>query len=379
MIMRLWQRIQRQRPYRAWQRFGQVRGGVLAAGIAYFGFFSLFPAVALAAVVFGFVLQGRPDLSTAVGDSLNSTLPGFVRTPSHPQGLISLRPPDVSLLTVGGVAAFVGLVLSGVGWIGALREGIRAVFGAQGSPGNLVTDKLRDLGVLATLGAAILVSAVLTSVLGTAAGWIAQYVGLGDNPAPVTAAGLLVGYAVDAGILVVLLRVLSGLPLPWRAVRQGALLGAFGMSVVKLFGVELIGTATRNPLFGSLVLVVGLLFWLDLIAQLILLSAAWTANDLGLELVPVAAAARAGAEAVGQTAAGPAVADELADQLADQLADELADELADQRSRAAAGLASLGTRVQDRTALAAGAVLGLTAAVALGAVGRTMRAVLGRR
>ena len=34
---------------------------------------------------------------------------------------------------------------SGIGWIGSFRDGIRASLGAEGSPGNLLTDKLRDL------------------------------------------------------------------------------------------------------------------------------------------------------------------------------------------------------------------------------------------
>ncbi len=70
-----------------------ARGDLLAAGIAYFSFFSLFPALALAAVVFGFVLQGRPDLLAGVGDALNTALPGFVKTDANPGGLVQLAAP----------------------------------------------------------------------------------------------------------------------------------------------------------------------------------------------------------------------------------------------------------------------------------------------
>ena len=36
-------RLQASRPWRAWQRYGQARGGVLAGGMAYVAFLSLLP------------------------------------------------------------------------------------------------------------------------------------------------------------------------------------------------------------------------------------------------------------------------------------------------------------------------------------------------
>ena len=44
----IWARIQQTHAYRAWHRFGEERGNLLAAGIGYFSFFSMFPAAALA-------------------------------------------------------------------------------------------------------------------------------------------------------------------------------------------------------------------------------------------------------------------------------------------------------------------------------------------
>ena len=50
-----------------------------------------------------------------------------------------------------GAIAAVSLVLSGAGWLGALRDGLRAVLGAPGGGGNAVTARLRDLGVMVCL------------------------------------------------------------------------------------------------------------------------------------------------------------------------------------------------------------------------------------
>ena len=381
-MTQLWTRFQQTRGWRAWTRFGDARGNLLAAGIAFYGFFSIFPAAAIAAVVFGFVLRNRPDLLVSVGDSLNATLPGFVRTAAHPDGLVELVAPKISVLTIGGLIAVVGLVLSGLGWVGSLRDGIRGVFGVAGSPGNVVTVKLRDLGVLVTFGLAVLVSAVLTSLTGAASGLFTAALGEPTSRAVVMVVGLVLGFVVDTAIMIVLLRVLSGIPLPWRDIRGGAVVGGVGLTVVKAFGVQLIANATKNPLFGSIVLVIGLLFWLNLIAKLVLYAASWSANDVdrGAGLVDHGGAqrvvpsdeqtgARAGARAHADRS-GPAARAAVRAAGADLLST---------RGRAIGGVPAFGERTVDRTSIAAGAVLGATVALALGSVGRVTRAVLTRR
>ena len=150
----------------AWQRYANANGDLLAAGVAYFAFFSIFPALALAFAIFGFVLQGQPELLDTIADSLNTALPGMVKTADNPEGIISLSAPTSLTLTITGIIAFVTLLLAGLGWVGALRTGIRAVFGLKATIGNVATSKLRDLGVLSLLGVLIAVSAILSSAIG---------------------------------------------------------------------------------------------------------------------------------------------------------------------------------------------------------------------
>ena len=78
-------RLKATRAWSAWQRYGSVNGDLLAAGVAYFAFFSIFPALALAFAIFGFVLQGRPEWLDAIADSLNKALPGMVKTAEQPE------------------------------------------------------------------------------------------------------------------------------------------------------------------------------------------------------------------------------------------------------------------------------------------------------
>jgi membrane protein len=347
-------RFRASKPWRAWERYSGARGNILAGGVSYFAFFSIFPAVALAFSVFGFVLHGHPELLQSITDNLNANLPGFVKDVQHPDGLIPIKAPRPAALTITGVIAFVSLVLAGMGWLGAVREGIRAVFGAQGALGNLVTTKLRDLGVLCALGLGVLLSAVLTSMVGGAAGWLAERIGMSGQSWILVAAGLPVSVLVDTALMLLLMRVLSGVHASWRDLSQGALVGGVGFSLLKLCADALLMRLTANPLFASIAIVFGLLIWLNLIARLTLIAAAWTANDVdeihGGELLPPTAQAGRAAATTGTAARG-------------------------------VSLPTFGARAADRTTLAAGALLGAAAVATAGALLRGIRSlvVLGRR
>ncbi|GAA6527702.1 YihY/virulence factor BrkB family protein [Intrasporangium sp. DVR] len=343
-IAALGARLKASAPYRAWRRYGDANGDLLAAGIGYFAFFSIFPALALAFTVFGFVLHGRPELLATIADSLNDYLPGMVRTESNPDGIISLSAPESSTLTITGVVSLATLLFSGLGWISALRTGIRGVFGLDASPGNFLTAKLRDLGVLLTLGLAIAVSAVMTSVIGGLAEQVAEWLGVGGNAVLITVIGLLLGVFFDTGIMVVLIRLLSGVPLPWTNVRNGAVVGAVLLTALKYFGGVLIERATANPLLGAVAVAVGLLFWLNLMSRVVLLASAWAANDVDV--------ARLAGEGKGRGAAEDAAV--VSATTVQPYAAHVVPEAAP-------------SRVGDRVSAVAGVVLGAAGTLAIGA------------
>ena len=144
--------------YLVWQRYGRARGKVLAGGVAYVAFFSLFPALTLGFAIFGFVLRDRPDLYHDVVHSVSTTLPGVVKDPAHPDGVLDVStPPSANALTLTGLVSLVVLLFTGMAFLGALREGIRAMFGLPLLKTNLVFSHLRDLGVLTLLGLSMLV------------------------------------------------------------------------------------------------------------------------------------------------------------------------------------------------------------------------------
>ncbi len=391
-LKELFARLQRTRPWRAWKRYGDAHGNVLAGGVGYFAFFSVFPAVALAFTVFGFVLRGHPDLQNTVFDALREQLPGMIKDPDNPGagGIIPAKAPGANALTITGIVALVTLLMSGMGWLGAVRTGIRAVFGVEETPGNFITDKLRDLGVMLSLGLGIALSGIFTSVASSLIRWVAGLVNFSGASWLLQLGVLAVSALADTGLMILLLRALSGVPVGARGLFQGALIGGVGLTVMKAFAGQLISHATSNPLMASLGIVVGLLFWLNLMSRLTLLSAAWAANDVDAAALADETAAKESGQAEKAEAAGEAAGASAGESAKEGATVRAGVPVGPPRSTAN-GVAlrpkvgpksvpvapSFATRDADRASLAAGAVLGVTGAIAVGSAGRLARTVTG--
>jgi membrane protein len=113
----------------------------------------------------------------------------------------------------------------------------------------------------------------LDSVLGATFGGIV--VGVIEN--------LVGGYVSSslkevAGFLLIVV-VLAGIRPPWRDLRQGALIAGVGLGVVRVLGTSVVsGSVGSNPVLASFAVIVVLLLWLNLVARIVLLAAAWTAD-----------------------------------------------------------------------------------------------------
>lgn len=267
---------QQTRPARANARFGAAGGGLLSGGIAYAALFSVFAGLTIGYTIFMKVLGDNEALRQRVLDAIDETLPGLIDTGEN-DGLID--PADLVLspaLTVAGVVAVVVLVFSAISATAALRTGVRAMFGRV-TGDNAVLSKLRELGGFIGIALAVLVSAVLTTAATAASDWLMTLVGWPDLSGTIAAAA--VSFVVDAGMFMLIVWFLAGARPAWRDLLHGALIAAVGIGVVRLLGTSVVaGSATRNPVLASFAVVVTLLIWINLLARIMLLAAAWTAN-----------------------------------------------------------------------------------------------------
>jgi membrane protein len=365
-------RLQETKVWRAWNRYGEVRGNVLAGGIAYFAFFSLVPALIIGFTVFGLVLGGHQALRDQVVDYVNNAFGGATVIGKKPDsgGIVSIDDlVKTNVLTWAGASGLVLLLFSGLGWVGALRDGISAVFGQRGGSNPVIT-KLRDVSLLAGVGVAALASVLASLLVNSATGPVLDWFGLGRSQwasVVVSVFSSLVLLVIDTGVFLLLLRLMAGVRLPIDDLFTAALSGGVALGLLKVSGGVLLRYANRNQFFAAFAIVVGLLVWMNLVARLGLLVAAWaatTADDRGH--LPAAASAKPGAKSGAVPAPGAGSGAAAAGQVGGPAEGPPGDR----------GVPNYGARAADRTTLLAGAVLGATAAVGvrvLGTAGKTVR------
>ncbi len=365
---------------RAWTRYGSSRGGLLAGGMAFAGFFSLFPALVLGVSVFGRVINGHPvlqqRLATRVNDltgiRLIGTLPG--------EGVVSFSDlVQTRVLTLTGVIGLALLVVAGLAWLDATREGIRAVAGLPPRPVT-VPGRLRDLGAAGLIGLAVLVSAAAGIAVVLAAGRLLRWLDLQDaglGGALAAGGSNLVLIITDGAILLVLIRVLARVRLPIAELWPAAALGGAGLQVLTLSGGLLLHRVSSNPLLAASSVLAGLLVYMGIAARLTLLSAAlgitMAEDRLCVQGRPVAAV---GDAAVGEGAAGEGEGSMSGGQRQVRGRSDAA------RRRVQVPGPAFGPRSQDRVTLAAGIVLGavgLMLARVLSGAARTLRDLARRR
>jgi len=362
--------LQATKPWRAWSRYGAARGNVLAGGIAYFAFLSLVPALIVGFTVAGWVLGGSQSLQHQAADYLNrtfgTTVIGFT---SADGGLVTMdRLVQPVVLRVSGVIGVVVLLGAGLGWIDALRQGIRAVFELP-DEGNPVVSKLTDLGVLTLLGLGILTSATASVTITAASSTVLDWLGVSSSVVSRFVVPALIDLALiafDAALLLLVLRVLAGIPLPAIDLAGGALIGAVGLFLLKLAGALGLKLASGNRLLAGASVIVGLLVWFDVAARITLVSAAWsatTAIDRGHHVgaLPAAGSVLTSGESPAERSTAPPTVPST---------------VPSNRPPP-----DYGVRAGDRATILAGAVLGAAATVALGLVsraGRTVREAVGR-
>lgn len=271
----------------AWEHYRDNHGRHFAAALTYFSFLAIFPLLLLVVSVLGFVLGHNPDLLQKLLDKITTNLPGDFGT-TVTDSINTAIDARASI----GVIALVGLLLTGLGWIGNLRAAINAVWGVDPPKRNFFLAKAANLIILVGLGIAFVVSIGLT-VLGTAfTDKILRAIeadGVSGVHTLAQVVGILLAVLGDVLIFGWLLVGLARVHLPAKIVFRGALLAAAGFEALKIIGAYYIARVTRSPAAGVFGSIIGILIWIDLVSRYLLYCAAWTATAqrAGADALPV--------------------------------------------------------------------------------------------
>jgi YihY family inner membrane protein len=238
------------------KKFTDDQAGQLAALIAYYGFVSLFPLLLVLVTVLGFVLGGDPREQQRILDGALGQFP-LVRDQLK---LHSLSGSGIALaIGVGGA------LLAGVGITDATQNAFNRIWSVpfRDRP-NVLYARLRGFGMLAILGTLSIIST-------TAAG----FVGSASHAALAVAAGIVVAFVLNLALFMAAFKLLTAVELSAGDLLPGVIFAAVGWQLLQHLGGFYLDHELKRtgPLYGVFALVLGLLAWLYLGAQLTIFAA----------------------------------------------------------------------------------------------------------
>lgn len=243
-------------PVAVFKKFGDDEAGKHAALIAYYGFFSLFPLLLLFVTVLGFFVGGHSHFEQRVVDSVLGRLP------------VIGQQLQVHSLKGSGVALVVGIVGSLWGGMGVVQAAQGAMDSVWGVPRkkrpNFVSSRSRAALLLLVLGTGVIVSTAL-------AGWATG----ASHAWPLKVAGVIVSVVINGGLYLAAFRLLTVARVGWRQLVPGAVVAAIAGAGLQAIGGYYVTHQLQgaSQTYGLFAVVIGLLSWLYLQAQVTLLAA----------------------------------------------------------------------------------------------------------
>ena len=249
-------------PVGVMKKFGDDQAGYLAALVAYYAFFSIFPLLLVFVTILGFVLRSNDVLRQRIVHTVAVQIPVIGDQIQH----------NVGQIHGNGIALAVGIagtLLAGLGVIQALQHGMDEIWDVpRFDRPNFLWSRLRALFLLALLGVGSLASTLLSGI-GAAGGSLASLGGA------LKIASIVASLALNFALFLVSFRMLTAAKIKWADVVAGAVIAALGWAVLQSAGTYYVSHQLRHAsaTYGLFAVVIGLLSWIYLGAQLTFLSA----------------------------------------------------------------------------------------------------------
>ena len=243
-------------PIAVWKKFGDDQAGNLAALIAYSALVAIFPLLLVLATVLDIVLKNNHKLQQTVLNALDK-YPG-----------IGLVEGSIGRLNQTGIALVVGLVGTFIGTLGVANSLQNALNSAWEIPftrrPGFPWSWLRSAALIIGVGTGFIATTILS---GFAAAHGRSYLGAGS-----TVLAFAVSLVLNFGLFWLAFRLATAKDITWRQLWLGAAISAVIWQILQAFGGYFIShqLAHASPLYGTFALVLGLIAWLYLQAQLTL-------------------------------------------------------------------------------------------------------------
>ncbi len=245
-------------PVAVWKKFGDDQAGNLAALIAYYAFVAIFPLLLALVTVLDIVLRNDPGLRRRV---LNAVLHQYpVVGPDLAHSIGRLHQTGIALV-IGLLGTFIGA--SGVA--NALQNALNSAWEVPlvrrpGFPWSW----LRSFALMFVIGLGFVVTTTL-STLAVGAGRV--LLGAGAH-----VLAIAVSLVLNFGLFWLGFMIGTARGITWRQLRLGAAISAIVWQILLTFGGYFLShqVAHATPLYGTFALVLGLIAWFYLQAELTL-------------------------------------------------------------------------------------------------------------
>ena len=251
--------------YRSFLSFSRNDGSHMAAGVAYYAIFSLFP-LALAAIAVGGLFVTPEQIEGRVIGFFEELLPGLGQREIIRGNIETLVQARGAL----GAVAIAALLWSGRAVFGALHRVMNRAWGVVEAPHFL----LYQIGQIAG-AVAVAVLFMLSAALGTVGRVIVTQTDLLLNGRfSVDAVVTLLPFMVSLLLFLVVYKVLPDAAVRWRDAALAAVVAAVLLELSKiLFAYYLSNLSTLDLVYGSVTTIVVLMLFLYVVSMVVVLGA----------------------------------------------------------------------------------------------------------
>jgi YihY family inner membrane protein len=241
------------------RKFGDDRGGSLAALLTFYGFLSLFPLLLLLVTLLGFFPGGDHSAVHRVESSAFSQFP--IVGSKLSANIHQLHRKSVLGLIIGVVGVLWGSQ-------GAMQSAQYAQAEVWNIPGevrpNYWTRLARTLTMMGALGLFLIASTVL-----------AGFVTIGHHATPLLILSFASSTLLNVALFALAFRILTPKQIGWSVMLPGSVAGGLGWTSLQYLGGELVDHTLRNasPVYGFFAVVLGLLGWIYLGAEITIYAA----------------------------------------------------------------------------------------------------------
>lgn len=256
--------------YRTFRNFMRNDGPHMAAGVSYYGVFSLFP-VALAAVAIAGFIVNPPDVQERILDFLNREVPGASESEFVTGNLQSIAAARGAF----GILALTVLIWSGRAVFGAIRRVLNRAWRVS-TPPPFLTDQIVQISSSAAAVLLFIVSAVGGSVGAT----VATRTQLFPVDLPWEIIFQVLPFFLNTLLFVLVYRIIPNTRVRWREALPAGITAGLAFEVAQIiFGYYLTNFSSLDLIYGSITTFIAVMLFLY-VASLILVWGAELSSEI---------------------------------------------------------------------------------------------------